>query len=267
MPMQECSPTTTPDVDVDALRTKYLAERDKRLRPEGGAQYIETENEFASFYEEDPHMPVVERDPIVDDIEVVVLGGGFAGLITAHRLQQAGVDDFRIIELAGDFGGVWYWNRYPGIQVDTDSYCYLPLLEETGYIPTEKYAHGDECYEHAQRIGKQFGFYDKAIFHTLIRSLTWDEEIKRWRIATNRGDDIRARYIIMCQGPYNRPKLPGIPGIGDFKGHMFHTARWDYDYTGGHVRGELDKIGDKRIAVIGTGASGIQVIPQLARGA
>ena len=265
--MQKCAPTQTPDVDRDALRAKYLAERDKRLRPEGQKQYLEAENEFAEFYEGDPHMPVVPRPPISEDIDMVVLGGGFAGLIAAHRLQQAGVSGFRIIELGGDFGGVWYWNRYPGIQLDSDSYCYLPLLEETGYMPKDKFSFGDECYEHAQRIGKHFGLYENAIFHTLIRSLEWDESIKRWRIGTNRGDDIRARFVVMCQGPYNRPKLPGIPGITDFKGHTFHTARWDYEYTGGDISGGLDRLADKRVAIIGTGASGIGAIPHLASSA
>jgi cyclohexanone monooxygenase len=262
--MHKCEPTQTPDIDQEALHARYLAERDKRLRPEGQKQYLEAQDEFAEFYEADPHLPVVPRTPIDDEIDVAVLGGGFAGLIAAHRLRQAGIEDFRIIELGGDFGGVWYWNRYPGIQVDSDSYCYLPLLEETGYMPKEKYSYGDECYEHAQRIGKHFGLYEKAIFHTLIRSLEWDEELQRWRIGTNRGDDIRARFVVMCQGPYNRPKLPGIPGITEFKGHTFHTARWDYAYTGGDLRGGLDKLGDKRVAIIGTGASGIGTIPYLA---
>jgi cyclohexanone monooxygenase len=265
--MRKCSPTITPDIDHDALRARYLAERDKRLRPEGQKQYVEAENEFAEFYEGDPYMPVVPRPPITEDIEVAVLGGGFAGLIAAARLRQAGVDDVRIIELGGDFGGVWYWNRYPGIQVDTDSYCYLPLLEEVGYMPKEKYSFGDECYGHAQRIGRHFDLYDKAIFHALIRSLEWDEQIKRWRIGTNRGDDIRARFVVMCQGPFNRPKLPGIPGITEFKGHTFHSARWDYEYTGGDSKGGMDKLADKRVAIIGTGASGIQVVPYLAQSA
>ncbi|WP_280319031.1 flavin-containing monooxygenase [Nocardia wallacei] len=265
--MRHCEPTVTPDVDREALRRKYLAERDKRLRPDGQQQYLEAEDEFAEFYERDPHLPVVPRAPISADIEVVVLGGGFAGLITAHRLLRAGVTDFRIVELGGDFGGVWYWNRYPGIQVDSDAYTYLPLLEETGYMPTEKFTHGDENYEHAQRIGKHFGLYDKAIFHTLTRSLEWDEEIERWRIGTNRGDDIRARFVVMCQGPYNRPKLPGIPGIKDFRGHTFHTARWDYEYTGGNLHGGLDRLADKKVAIIGTGSTAVQAIPHLARGA
>jgi cyclohexanone monooxygenase len=265
--MQHCAPTRPPEVDDQALRTRYLAERDKRLRPEGQKQYLEAENEFADFYESDPYLPVVPRSPISAEIDVAILGGGFAGLIAAHRLTEAGVTDFRIVELGGDFGGVWYWNRYPGIQVDSDSYCYLPLLEETGYLPKEKFSYGDECYEHAQRIGKHFDLYDKAIFHTLVRSLEWDERINRWRIGTNRDDDIRARFVVMCQGPYNRPKLPGIPGITDFTGHTFHTARWDYRYTGGDLHGGLDKLADKKVAIIGTGASGVGAIPHLARSA
>jgi cyclohexanone monooxygenase len=265
--MQNCGPTQTPDVDRAALRARYLAERDKRLRPEGQKQYLEAEGAFAEFYEGDPHLPVVPRPPISEDLEVAILGGGFAGLIAAHRLKRAGVSDFRIVELGGDFGGVWYWNRYPGIQLDSDSYCYLPLLEETGYLPKEKFSFGDECYEHAQRIGKHLGLYEKASFHTLVRSLEWDEEIKRWRIGTNRDDEIRARFVVMCQGPYNRPKLPGIPGIADFTGHTFHTARWDYEYTGGNLHGGLDRLADKKVAIIGTGASGIGCIPHLARGA
>ena len=265
--MQNCAPTQTPEIDHDALRAKYLSERDKRLRPEGQKQYLVTEGEFGEFYEGDPYTPVVPRLPITDDIDVAILGGGFAGLIAAAHLKQAGVTSFRVIELGGDFGGAWYWNRYPGIQCDTDSYCYLPLLEETGYMPKEKYSHGDEVFEYCQRIGNHFGLYDHAIFGTLVRSMEWDEEISRWRIGTNRGDDIRARFVVMCQGPFNRPKLPGIPGLTDFEGHTFHTARWDYSYTGGDMSGGLDKLAGQRVAVIGTGASGIQVIPHLARSA
>lgn len=265
--MNDCAPTQTPEIDLEALKAKYLAERDKRLRPEGQKQYLVSEDEFDEFYEADPHTAVTPRSPITEEIDVAILGGGWAGLVSAARIAQAGVSDFRVIEMGGDFGGAWYWNRYPGIQCDSDSYCYMPLLEETGYIPTQKYAHGDEVFEHCQRIGKQFGLYDNALFHTMIRSLEWDDSDKRWHIGTNRGDDIRARFVVMCQGPFNRPKLPGIPGITDFEGHVFHTARWDYDYTGGDMSGNLHGLADKKVAVIGTGASGIQVIPHIARSA
>ncbi|MFJ1532246.1 flavin-containing monooxygenase [Streptomyces mirabilis] len=265
--MPKCAPTQTPQTDHAALRAKYLLERDKRLRGEGQKQYLEAEGEFEEYYEADPYTPVVPRPPISQDIDVAILGGGLSGLITAARVKQAGVTGFRVIELGGDFGGAWYWNRYPGIQCDTDCYCYLPMLEEVGYIPKQKYSFGDEVFEHCQRIGKHFGLYEHAIFSTLIRSMEWDESIRRWRIGTNRGDDIRARFVVMCQGPFNRPKLPGIPGIRDFRGHTFHTARWDYAYTGGDMSGGLDKLADKRVAVIGTGASGIQVVPHLARSA
>ncbi|MET9214138.1 MULTISPECIES: flavin-containing monooxygenase [unclassified Nocardia] len=262
--MSDCAPTQTPDVDVEELRATYLAERDKRVRTEGQGQYLVTDDGFTDFYEGDPYTRVVPREPITDDIGIAILGGGWAGLLAAARLEEAGVTDFRIIELAGDFGGAWYWNRYPGIQCDTDSYAYLPLLEETGYMPTEKYARGDECFEHAQRIGKHYNLYGRTIFSTLVKSLHWDDELDRWRIGTNRGDDLRARFVIMAQGPFNKPKLPGIPGISEFAGHTFHSARWDYDYTGGSMRGGLDKLAGKKVAVIGTGASGIQIVPHLA---
>ncbi|MFC9659548.1 flavin-containing monooxygenase [Nocardia sp. NPDC127606] len=265
--MSDCAPTQTPDVDVEALRAVYLTERDKRVRTEGQGQYLVTDDDFTEFYEGDPYTTVVPREPITAEIGIAILGGGWAGLLAAARLEEAGITDFRIIELAGDFGGAWYWNRYPGIQCDTDSYAYLPLLEETGYMPTEKYARGDECFEHAQRIGKHYNLYERSIFSTLVKSLQWDDELDRWRIGTNRGDDLRARFVIMAQGPFNKPKLPGIPGISEFTGHTFHSARWDYEYTGGTMGGGLDKLAGKKVAVIGTGASGIQIVPHLAESA
>jgi cyclohexanone monooxygenase len=207
----------------------------------------------------------VIRNSISEDIDVAVLGGGIAGLLSASHLKKAGVHDVRIIEMGGDFGGVWYWNRFPGIQCDNDAYCYIPLLEELDYMPTKKYADGAEIREHCRRIGKHFGLYDSALFSTQVRALRWDESIKRWRISTNRDDDIRARFVVMANGSFNRPKLPGIPGIKDFKGRAFHSSRWDYEYTGGDSTGGLDKLGDKRVALVGTGASGIQIVPFLGR--
>jgi cation diffusion facilitator CzcD-associated flavoprotein CzcO len=263
-----CGPTATPeDVDIPALREKYRLEREKRLRKEGSKQYVELEDDFAGYYETDPHTPRIERDAIDADIDVAVLGGGFGGLLSAAYLKKAGVEDVRIIELGGDFGGVWYWNRYPGIQCDNESYCYIPLLEELDFMPSKKFADGPEIYEHCRNIGKHFGLYDNAILSTQVRNLKWDDEIERWRITTDRDDDIRARFVVMASGPFHRPKLPGIPGIKYFKGHTFHSSRWDYDYTGGDYTGGMDKLADKRVAIIGTGATSIQVVPFLARDA
>ena len=194
-----------------------------------------------------------------------MIGGGFGGLLSAARLCEAGIDDIRIIEKGGDFGGTWYWNRYPGAQCDVESYIYLPLLEETGYIPKEKYSYAPEIFEHAQRIGKKFDLYSKALFQTQIKEIRWNEEEYRWVITTDRNDGFRARFVVMSNGPLNRPKLPGIPGIDSYKGHTFHTSRWDYDYTGGDTTGNLHKLGDKRVAIIGTGATAVQCVPYLAK--
>ncbi|TAK99323.1 MAG: NAD(P)/FAD-dependent oxidoreductase [Rhodospirillaceae bacterium] len=262
-----CEPTKTPDdIDIPALRERYRRERDKRLRPEGSEQYVQAADGFAEYAEADPHSPPVVRGPITAEIEVAIVGGGFSGLMAGARLKQNGITNFRIIESGGDFGGVWYWNRYPGIQCDNESYTYIPLLEELNYIPKAKFSDGSEIHGHCQRIGRYFGLYEAALFGTGVRSLRWDESIKRWRVGTNRGDDIRARFIIMCVGSTNRPKLPGIPGIKSFKGRSFHSARWEYEYTGGDQNNPvLDKLADKRVAVIGTGASAIQIVPYVGR--
>ena len=268
---ETCGPTDTPaDIDIDALREKYAQERAKRLRPEGADQYLELEGEFAEFYEVDPYTTVTARDPIVENAEVVILGGGFAGLLAGAHLKKAGVQGIRVIEMAGDFGGVWYWNRFPGIQCDNDAYCYIPMLEELGFMPSKKFADGAEIFQHCRNMGKHFGLYDGALFSTQVRELHWDDSAKRWRISTDRGDQIAARFVVMAQGSYNRPKLPGIPGIKEFRdagGHVFHSARWDYDYTGGDADGGLEKLADKRVALVGTGATGIQLVPHLGRDA
>lgn len=260
-------PAAGKTIDKQALRKKYLEERDKRLRPDGNEQYLELKGQL-SHYLEDPYTPVTERDPVTDHVTVAFIGGGFAGLVTGARLVEAGVTDVRIIEKGGDFGGTWYWNRYPGAQCDTASFVYMPLLEETGHMPTEKYAHAPEILAHCQNIGRQFGLYDNALFHTEVTGLQWDEARNRWIIRTNRGDEFTAQFLAMGTGPLHVPKLPGIEGIQAFKGHSFHTSRWDYDYTGGDTHGALmEKLADKRVAIIGTGATSVQCVPHLAKAA
>ncbi len=251
-----------PAFDPDALREKYRAERDKRLRADGNEQYVEIAGQFA-HYLEDPYVEPIEREPLFDEVDVVVIGGGFGGLLAGARLKDAGISDVRIIEKGGDFGGTWYWNRYPGAQCDIESYIYLPLLEEIGYVPKEKYTRAPEILEHSRNIGEHFGLYDGALFQTEVTTLTWDDDASRWLVATSRGDELRARFVCMASGPLHRPKLPGIPGVEGFQGHSFHTSRWDYDYTGGDSEGNLTKLAGKRVGIIGTGATAVQVVPHV----
>ncbi len=263
--------STTQEVDLgfdpDALRTKYREERDKRLRDDGNEQYLQVTGKFAHFVG-DPYVePGFSREPLTDEVDVVVIGGGFGGLLAAARLREAGVTDLRIIEKGGDFGGTWYWNRYPGAQCDIESYIYLPLLEELDYVPKEKYSFAPEILAHSRAIGEKYDLYANACFQTEVTELRWDEEALRWEISTNRGDRMKARYVCMSNGPLNRPKLPGIEGIESFEGHTFHTSRWDYAYTGGDSKGNLTGLEGKRVGIIGTGATAVQCVPHLAESA
>ena len=253
--------------DPAFLRAKYREERDKRLRAEANEQYREIKGDFA-HYLDDPYVPQgFTRAPLSDEVEAVVIGGGFGGLLAGARLREAGIEDIRVIEKGGDFGGTWYWNRYPGAACDVESYIYLPLLEEIGYMPKFKYSPAAEILAHSQAIGRHFDLYRNACFQTEITGMSWDDDARRWLITTNRGDAMKAKYVVMANGPLHRPKLPGIPGVETFKGHSFHTSRWDYDYTGGSSEGGLDGLRDKRVGVIGTGATAVQCVPHLGAGA
>ncbi|WP_072801601.1 flavin-containing monooxygenase [Rhodococcoides yunnanense] len=251
---------------LEGLREKYKHERDRRIRSDGLGQYRATKGEFG-YYAKDPYTEQVEREPKTDSVEVLVVGGGFGGLVVAAHLRKAGIESIRMLDEAGDFGGTWYWNRYPGIHCDIESYSYMPLLEDVGTVPSMRYAPGEEIRQHAMGIAKKFDLYREALFHTRVTELTWDEKEENWLVSTDRGDRMRARFVLTSSGTLTQPKLPGIPGIENFKGHTFHTSRWDYGYTGGDQFGGLTGLADKKVAVVGTGATGIQVIPFVGRDA
>ena len=256
----------TDEIDLQVLRAKYAKERERRLRPDANTQYHRTSGAFG-YYAKDPYTPRTEREPLTDTVEVLVVGGGFGGLLTGARLRQVGVESIRMLDEAGDFGGTWYWNRYPGIHCDIESYSYMPLLEEVGTVPQWRYAPGEEIRRHAVAIAQTFGLYRDTVFHTRVTDLEWDEATDEWVVSTDRGDRMRARFVITSSGTLTQPKLPGIPGIESFQGHTFHTSRWDYDYTGGDQEGGLTGLADKKVAVVGTGATGVQVVPHLGQDA
>ena len=246
--------------DVDALRQKYADERARRLRPDGIAQYLETAGEFARFAEDPWVDGKFAREPLADEVDVAIVGAGFGGLLTGARLRELGVQSVRLIDRAADVGGTWYWNRYPGIACDVESYVYIPLLEELGYVPTEKYAKGAEIFAHCQRIAEHYDLYRDAFLQTDVHEIRWEEGSSRWIIRTNRGDEISAKFVSMANGYQAKPKLPGIPGLDSFRGHTFHTSRWDYGYTGD----KLENLAGKRVGIIGTGATAVQCVPHLA---
>ena len=246
---------------IDGLREKYRQEQQKRLRPEGMAQFRELSEEL----DRDPFVePGFTREPVVEDTTVVIVGGGFAGMLTAIDLGRHGITDVRIVEKAGDFGGTWYWNRYPGCMCDVESYVYLPLLEETGFMPTEHYASATEIFEYSKLLARQFDLYPLALFQTDVTGADWDEQALRWQVTTGRGDRLSARFLVLAGGILHKAKLPGITGIETFEGKAFHTSRWDYGFTGGSPTEPMDKLAGKRVGIIGTGATAVQVVPQVA---
>ena len=253
--------------DPESVRAKYLAERDKRLVPgRASIRDLKTDERFAG-YRDDPFTPFIERDAVADEVDVVIVGGGIAGIVAGARLRQAGVERIRIIDQAGGIGGTWYWNRYPGVMCDVESYMYLPMLEELDYIPTRRYAFGEEIRGHLEAVAARFDLVDDALFHTGVTRAEWQEDESRWRVRTDRGDEVRCHWYVLAVGILNLMKLPTIPGMEEFAGRSFHTARWDYEYTGGGPDEPLTGLKDKVVGLIGTGASGIQCLPPLAEAA
>ena len=254
-------------LSLEEAREKYRIEREKRLRADGIRQYKELKGDYEEF-DRDPYVePGFTRDAVIEDVDVVIVGGGFGGMIEAANLTKAGITNFRIIEKAGDFGGTWYWNRYPNAACDVESYVYLPLLEDTGYMPTEKYAKAPEIFAYCQLLGRTFDLYRGALFQTEVEDMRWDESRKRWNVMTSRSDILSAKFIVIAGGVLHKAKLPGIPGIETYAGRAFHTSRWDYSYTGGSSQTLMEKLADKRVGIIGTGATAVQVVPKLAEAA
>lgn len=252
------------DIDFDALNRKYEQERAKRLKAEGLGQYQEMKGAFARFARDPFADPDFSREPVSREADVLIVGGGFGGLLSGAQLRKLGVKDIVTVDKAADFGGTWYWNRYPGVRCDVDALVYMPLLEETSYVPSDKYAKGAEIFEQCRLIGEQFDLYRDALFQTGVESLVWSGDRQRWIVRTDRGDEIAARFVVSSIGHYSSPKLPGIPGIESFEGACFHTSRWDYGVTGGDADGNLTGLKGKTVGVIGTGSTGIQCVPPLA---
>jgi cation diffusion facilitator CzcD-associated flavoprotein CzcO len=254
-------------LSLEQAREKYRIEREKRLRTDGIRQYKELKGDYEEF-DRDPYVePGFTRDAVTEDVDVVIVGGGFGGMIEAANLTKAGITNFRIIEKAGDFGGTWYWNRYPNAACDVESYVYLPLLEDTGYMPTEKYAKAPEIFAYCQLLGRTFDLYRGALFQTEVEDMRWDESKKRWQVMTSRNDNLSAKFIVIAGGVLHKAKLPGIPGIETYAGRAFHTSRWDYSFTGGSSQTLMEKLADKRVGIVGTGATAVQVVPKLAEAA
>ena len=254
-------------LSLEEAREKYRIEREKRLRADGIRQYKELKGDYEEF-DRDPYVePGFTRDAVIEDVDVVIVGGGFGGMIEAANLTKAGITNFRIIEKAGDFGGTWYWNRYPNAACDVESYVYLPLLEDTGYMPTEKYAKAPEIFAYCQLLGRTFDMYRGALFQTEVEDMRWDESKKRWNVMTSRSDVLSAKFIVIAGGVLHKAKLPGIPGIETYAGRAFHTSRWDYSFTGGSSQTLMEKLADKRVGIVGTGATAVQVVPKLGEAA
>jgi len=256
------SESKRPQEYYESIKQKFAEERDLRLkyRPEGTTQYTSDLSGELAKYEVDPYGGEIKpREPINDTVECLFIGGGFSALLTSARLREVGVESIRIVERGADVGGTWYWNRYPGAACDVVAYDYLPLLDETGYVPTRHYAKGPEIFAYCQFIAKRYNLYELAIFQTTVTSTVWDEAEQMWHLSTDRGDHLKAKFVICANGTLSKPKLSKIKGMETFKGHSFHTSRWDYEYT----KPDLSGLKDKVVGIIGTGASAVQAIPGL----
>ncbi|MFO1012745.1 MAG: NAD(P)/FAD-dependent oxidoreductase [Caulobacteraceae bacterium] len=198
------------------------------------------------------------REPIKRDVDVVVVGAGFGGLYMAQKLRELGMS-MQGFDAAKDVGGTWYWNRYPGARCDIASlyysYTWSPEVQKE-WRWTEKYAAQPELLQYAGFVADKYDLRRDFIFETKVNKAHWDARSGRWMVTTEQGDVVNARFCVMATGCLSVPREPRIPGEHDFKGEVYHTGRWPHekvDFTG------------KRVAVIGTGSSAIQSIPQIAK--
>jgi len=253
-----------PQSYYDGIKEKFQEERNLRLlyRPPGTNQSTSEFSGDLAKYAIDPYAKEVPgREPITDKVEVLFIGGGFSALLTSARLRERGIESIRIVERGSDVGGTWYWNRYPGAACDVVSYDYLPLLDELDYVPVNHYSRGPEIFAHCQAIADKYNLYELSVFNTTVTETRWDETDQLWHVSTDRGDVMRAQFVICANGTLAKPKLSTISGMTSFSGHSFHTSRWDYDYTGKN----LEHLKDKVVGIIGTGASAVQIVPELAK--
>ncbi|OLN95486.1 Neopentalenolactone D synthase 2 [Colletotrichum chlorophyti] len=266
----------TPNLDL-----KYAEEREKRVRPEGMAQFVELKDDYSDLSKDlYVNYEALDRGKILSDgqdVKLLVIGAGHNGLLAAVRLIQAGgltADDIVLVDKAGGYGGTWYYNRYPGLTCDVEGYTYVPLLEETGYRPKHRYCEGQEIREQSERIARTWNL--KAQFGTRVRDLLWDEAAARWSVKMtqslgpgklDREITVRSQFVYVAPGVYPVGHIPKLAGFDDFRKHhsTFHTAGWDYTVTGGTQESpNLTELRDKKVAIVGTGATGVQVVPKVA---
>ncbi len=185
--------------------------------------------------------------------EVAVVGAGFSGIGTAIKLDQAGIRDWVMLEAGDGIGGAWHWNTYPGIGVDIPSFSYQFSFEQRADW-SRVYAPGDELKAYAEHCVDAYGLRSRIRLNTKVTGATFDDEHHLWRLTTAEGEPVTVRHVVGATGVFTQPKPPDIPGLETFAGSVMHTARWDHDED---LRG-------RRVAIIGTGASAVQVIPSIA---
>ncbi|KAK7967975.1 phenylacetone monooxygenase [Apiospora aurea] len=274
-------------VEVDiSTREKYSAERAKRLATTNFAKRLEVSK--------DPSVRDLLQDPWADydarakeapylengsRTKFLIVGAGHSGLIHAYHLIKAGFDpkDLVIVDNAGGWGGTWYWNRYPGLQCDVEGYCYLPLLQESGFVPQNRYSHGEEIRQNAEHIAAKFGL--QGMFCTSLVVADWNESDGRWDVTLRRQlgpaheelnvpFTVSTQFLITATGPLSSMSIPALPGLDDFRREkkVFHAARWDYDYTGGSTTDpHMVNLRDKVVGIVGTAATAVQAVPELAK--